>query len=132
MTFLPRPVQSSRIPIWVVGAWPSKKSMRRALRYDGPLASTTRRELTPEDVRAIKGYVQENREPGSAFDIVREGETPGGDPEAAASIVRPYAEAGATWWIEAPWTPPNAPEDLRRRIKQGPPWVEQRPQEADG
>ena len=28
MTFLPRPVQSLRIPIWVVGAWPSEKSMR--------------------------------------------------------------------------------------------------------
>ncbi|MCI0553202.1 MAG: LLM class flavin-dependent oxidoreductase, partial [Anaerolineae bacterium] len=26
------PVQSPRIPIWVVGAWPSKKSMQRVLR----------------------------------------------------------------------------------------------------
>ena len=39
MTFLPRPVQSPRSPIWVVGAWPSEKSMRRALRYDGILAA---------------------------------------------------------------------------------------------
>jgi hypothetical protein len=35
--------------------------------------------------------------------------------------VRPFAEAGATWWIESPWTPPNEPDDLRRRIEQGPP-----------
>jgi alkanesulfonate monooxygenase SsuD/methylene tetrahydromethanopterin reductase-like flavin-dependent oxidoreductase (luciferase family) len=42
MTFLPRPVQRPRVPIWVVGAWPSKKSMNRALRYDGLLAYTTR------------------------------------------------------------------------------------------
>ena len=32
---------------------------------------------------------------------------PGNDPELAASIVRPFAEAGATWWIESPWMPPT-------------------------
>src|SRR6266478_2586429 len=37
MTFLPPPVQKPIIPIWVVGAWPSMKSMRRVLRYDGLL-----------------------------------------------------------------------------------------------
>src|SRR5258707_9562804 len=37
MTLLPPPVQSPRIPIWVVGAWPRMKSMRRVLRYDGLL-----------------------------------------------------------------------------------------------
>jgi alkanesulfonate monooxygenase SsuD/methylene tetrahydromethanopterin reductase-like flavin-dependent oxidoreductase (luciferase family) len=121
MTFLPPPVQRPRIPIWVVGAWPSEKSMRRALRYDGLLAYTTRGEVTPEDIREIKGYVEENRE--GDFDIVWEGETPGDDPERAAEILRPFAEAGITWWIESPWSPPNEPEDLRARIRQGPPTV---------
>src|SRR5436305_3273129 len=37
MTFLPPPVQSPRIPIWVVGAWPSQKSMRRVPRSGGRL-----------------------------------------------------------------------------------------------
>ncbi|QIN84812.1 LLM class flavin-dependent oxidoreductase [Rubrobacter tropicus] len=125
MTFLPRPVQRPRIPIWVVGAWPSEKSMGRALRYDGVLAARVGGTLeepgvTPETIREIKSYVEKSGKEG-AFDIVREGETPGEDPAAAASMVRPYAEAGATWWIEAPWTPPNSPEDLSRRIKQGPP-----------
>jgi alkanesulfonate monooxygenase SsuD/methylene tetrahydromethanopterin reductase-like flavin-dependent oxidoreductase (luciferase family) len=123
MTFLPRPVQRPRIPIWVVGAWPSQKSMRRALRYDGILAYTTRGEVTPEDVREIKGYVEENREADGPFDIVWEGETPGEDPDRAASIVGPFAEAGVTWWIESRWMPPNEPEDLRARIRQGPPPV---------
>ena len=58
------------------------------------------------------------------FEIVWEGETPGDDPASAASVVRPYAEAGATWWIESPWTPPNAPKDLSRRIRQGPPRID--------
>ena len=37
MTFLPPPVQQPRIPIWVVGAWPRMKSLRRALYWDGIL-----------------------------------------------------------------------------------------------
>jgi alkanesulfonate monooxygenase SsuD/methylene tetrahydromethanopterin reductase-like flavin-dependent oxidoreductase (luciferase family) len=126
MTFLPPPVQRPRIPIWVVGAWPSKKSMNRALRYDGLLVAkmggtATEPGVTPEDVRAMKEYVEENRKTDAAFDIVWEGETPGDDPERAASMVRPFAEAGVTWWMEAMWSPPNEPEDLRRRLAQGPP-----------
>lgn len=126
MTFRPPPVQRPRIPIWVVGAWPSQKSMRRALRYDGVLPTTVGGSagspgVTPETIRGIKEYVEERRGADGAFDIVWEGQTPGEDPERAASIVRPFAEAGATWWIESTWTPPNAPEDLHARIEQGPP-----------
>jgi alkanesulfonate monooxygenase SsuD/methylene tetrahydromethanopterin reductase-like flavin-dependent oxidoreductase (luciferase family) len=129
MTFLPRPVQKPRIPVWVVGAWPSRKSMGRALRYDGVLAATVggnaeSPSVTPETISEIKDYVGENREEDGTFDIVWEGQTPGEDPRQAASIVRPFAEAGATWWIESPWTPPNEPDDLRVRIKQGPPSVD--------
>ena len=124
MTFRPPTLQRPRVPIWVVGAWPSERSMNRALRYDGVLVYTTRGEVTPEDIEAIKAYVEEKRGTDAPFDIVWEGETPGDDPETAASIVRPYAEAGATWWIESPWTPPNAPEDLSRRIRQGPPRID--------
>ncbi len=71
----------------------------------------------------MKAYVEEHRPQGAPFDIVCEGETPPDDPERAASVVRPFAEAGATWWIEAPWSPPNEPEDLSRRIAEGPPRV---------
>jgi len=123
MTFLPRPVQEPRVPIWVVGAWPSRKSMNRALRYDGLLAYTTRGEVTPEDIGAMREYVEENREADGAFDIVWEGVTPGEDPDRAASVVRPFAEAGVTWWMESMWAPPNEPDDLRGRIRQGPPVV---------
>ncbi len=128
MTFRPPTVQRPRVPIWVVGAWPSERSMGRALRYDGVLAATAGAGagspgVTPETIRQIREYVRDNGK-GEDYDIVWEGQTPGGDPASAASIVRPYAEAGATWWIESPWTPPNAPEDLRRRIRQGPPRVD--------
>src|SRR5438128_11490299 len=56
LTFLPPPVQSPRIPIWVVGAWPRMKSMRRVLRWDGLLPNMLNddglpAEITPADLR---------------------------------------------------------------------------------
>jgi hypothetical protein len=129
MTFRPPPVQRPRIPIWVVGAWPSRKSMGRALRYDGVLVATIGGSaessgITPETIRAIKAYAEENRTETTPFDIVWEGRTSGEDPGRATAVVRPYAEAGVMWWIESPWTPPNEPDDLRVRIRQGPPRVD--------
>ena len=130
-TFLPPPppVQQPRIPIWAVGAWPREKSMRRALRYDGLLPSVLgddgkARELTPDDLRAMRDYAAANRAESTPFDIVMEGETPGDDPARAAEIVRPWADAGATWWIEALWNEPRDAAGLsavRRRAAQGPP-----------
>jgi hypothetical protein len=123
----PLPVQQPRIPIWVVGAWPRMKSMRRVLRYDGLLPDVMekkggqwkRRATTPDDIRAMQAFVAGNRALQTPFDIVMEGETPGDDAEKAASIVRPWAEAGVTWWIEAKWGAPDDP--VRTRIQQGPP-----------
>jgi alkanesulfonate monooxygenase SsuD/methylene tetrahydromethanopterin reductase-like flavin-dependent oxidoreductase (luciferase family) len=128
MTFLPKPVQSPRIPIWVVGAWPSQQSMRRVLRYDGLLPNKITggdvpAAITPEDIRAMKAYIEEHRSQTTPFEIVQEGETPGEDRERARAIVRPYAEAGATWWTESRWSFPPI-EELRRRIQQGPPRIE--------
>jgi hypothetical protein len=121
------PVQKPRIPIWVVGAWPSRKSMGRALRFDGLLPNVLGEDgkvrmgvATPDEIRAMKNYIQANRDPGTPFDIVVEGETPGDDPVNAAAVVRPYAETGATWWIEALWTAPDL-DPVLRRIQQGPP-----------
>jgi alkanesulfonate monooxygenase SsuD/methylene tetrahydromethanopterin reductase-like flavin-dependent oxidoreductase (luciferase family) len=124
MTFRPPPVQRPRIPIWVVGAWPSRKSMDRALRYDGLLpaavgGSAGSPGVTPDTIRAIKSYVEENRSPGTPFEIVWEGQTPGDDPERAAEVVRSWEEAGATWWLESNWS--DGVETLRERIRQGPP-----------
>lgn len=128
VTFAPRPVQRPRIPIWVVAAWPRPKSLARALRYDGILPNIIHADgsfgrETADDVRALRAYIAEHRQAETPFDIVVEGTTPGDDPGAAAAIVAPMAEAGATWWIEAKWEQPNAPDDLRRRIQQGPPRI---------
>jgi alkanesulfonate monooxygenase SsuD/methylene tetrahydromethanopterin reductase-like flavin-dependent oxidoreductase (luciferase family) len=126
MTFLPTPVQQPRIPIWVVGAWPRAKSMARALRYDGLIphklnADGSMGEITPADITAMRDYVANRRTEPGPYDIVWEGRTPGEDPAAAAAIVRPFVEAGITWWIEAMWSAPNEIADIRIRIQQGPP-----------
>jgi alkanesulfonate monooxygenase SsuD/methylene tetrahydromethanopterin reductase-like flavin-dependent oxidoreductase (luciferase family) len=132
MTFAPPPVQSPRIPIWVVGAWPRKKSLARALRYDGILPAKMNEDgsfadITPDDIRALKAYIDEHRSlvgQSGAYDIVYEGETPGDDSAKAAAIVQPLAEAGVTWWLEAVWHTPETQggaEGMRERIRHGPP-----------
>lgn len=126
MTFVPPPLQRPRIPIWVVGAWGSERSMARALRYDGLIptklgADRQHSAPTPDDYRAIRAYAEARRPAGAPFELIVEGITPTGDRAAAAAQVRPFAEAGGTWWLESPWTPPNGPDEVRARIVQGPP-----------
>lgn len=125
MTFLPRPVQRPRIPIWLDAIWPSARSMRRAIRYDGIILSVKRDDggsTTPEDIRAIRAWIQERRAGTAPIEIVHEGETVGAGPDATA-VVQPWMEAGVTWWIEAVWRffYRGTLEDMRERIRQGPP-----------
>jgi alkanesulfonate monooxygenase SsuD/methylene tetrahydromethanopterin reductase-like flavin-dependent oxidoreductase (luciferase family) len=114
------PVQTPRIPIWVVGAWGRPRSMSRALRYDGLLPHTGK--LDPPVVAEMRAYADRQRGPGAGlYDIVVENATPAGDPRVGAEIVRPYAEAGATWWIESPWEYGDDHQAVVSRIEAGPP-----------
>ncbi len=132
MTFLPPPVQTPRIPIWVIGAWPRMQSIRRALRWDGilpikMLEDGTFAQMMPADIQGLKALLEDYHLPSPPFDIVLEGETSGGDCARADSIVRPFAQAGVTWWLEDLWTTQETQgglEGMRRRIQQGPPRVD--------
>jgi hypothetical protein len=95
--------------------------MRRVLRCDGILVSD---DWTPDDLRDMKAYVEEHRTLDGPFDIVMEGSARSDDPEQMASAVRVWAERGVTWWLEAMWSEPNGTEDVRARIRQGPPRFE--------
>jgi alkanesulfonate monooxygenase SsuD/methylene tetrahydromethanopterin reductase-like flavin-dependent oxidoreductase (luciferase family) len=127
----PRPVQQPRIPIWVVGAWPRPKSIARALRYDGIIPAGQdeqgqHRFLRPDEIRAVRAHADEQRPGLPPLDIVIEGNTPIGEPTAAAEQVRHWAAAGASWWIESPWDLPAPSEAakqelIRERMRQGPP-----------
>src|SRR6185437_7010030 len=83
MKFLPRPVQTPRIPIWVGGWWPNKPPMRRAARWDGVVASRWGAPFTPDDLRDVLAYIARHRGATTPFDVVASGDTPGGDPAAA-------------------------------------------------
>lgn len=125
----PAPVQTPRIPIWMVGAWNKEKSMQRALRYDGLLPAmmdasgkVSMEPALPQDISEIAQYIMEHRTAPGSYEIVVEGNTPGENQEQAARNVREYSDAGATWWIEALWSAEDK-EQFTRRIVQGPPCV---------
>ena len=125
----PPPVQQPRIPIWVVGAWRRSKSMRRALRYDGiiptvPDPGNGWRNPTPEEIPTIKEYVDANRSSRKPFEIVVEGRNLPSDEAQARESVRPWAEAGTTWYIATKWAAMDKPkllEDFFDTVKKGPP-----------
>ncbi len=129
VTFVPPPVQQPRIPIWVVGAWPRPKSLRRALQWDGILPTKMLEDgsfadMTPADIQELKTLIEQHRPGGTPFEIVMEGETPGSDPVAATDQLQPLAQAGVTWWIESVWATPETQggvEGMKKRIQQGPP-----------
>jgi alkanesulfonate monooxygenase SsuD/methylene tetrahydromethanopterin reductase-like flavin-dependent oxidoreductase (luciferase family) len=133
MTFQPTPIQRPRIPIWVVGAWPHARSMRRAARWDGIVVQISGTDeasgLNPTVLTDITAWLRAERArstlaPGTGasrpFEVIVDGATPGVDPELAAATARAYEEAGATWWVEANWSDTSL-ESLERRIDAGPP-----------
>jgi alkanesulfonate monooxygenase SsuD/methylene tetrahydromethanopterin reductase-like flavin-dependent oxidoreductase (luciferase family) len=115
-----RPVQE-RIPIWVVGVWPRPKSMRRVLRCDGILPQFGEGQGTPQLLAELTAWLADH-DADESFDVIAEGETNGAT---AAETVRPWAEAGATWWMETRWEMPHDSAERMRevdeRIAAGPP-----------
>ena len=125
-------MQRPRIPVWVSGAWPRVKSMRRAARWDGWIPHYLPREgepeaFTPEVLAEAVAWLRERRAAAgldASFDVVAEGTTPADDADAAAELVRPWREAGATWWLDADWSdmdPTRVREAAERRLAAGPP-----------
>jgi hypothetical protein len=70
----------------------------------------------------MKQFIDERREQETPFDIIVGGKTPVGNRKRAISTVHPFAEAGATWWLESSMY--FSGDKLRARIKQGPPRLE--------
>ncbi|MCB9135506.1 MAG: LLM class flavin-dependent oxidoreductase [Anaerolineales bacterium] len=124
MHYPPKPIQQPRIPLWVPGIWPRKKSMQRVLKCDGIFAEKhgtdgKSADLTPEDVRQIKAFVEENRTLTTPFDIVVSGKTSEMDRVQQKDVMETWADTGATWWVEGLWG--ESEEKVMQRIQQGPP-----------
>ncbi len=120
----PKPVQQPRIPLWVCGVWPRKKSMRRILKCDGLLAQKMDEagqfvDVMPEDVRQMKAFVDAGRKLETPFDIIVEEDS--GEWERSRIVEKrdEWKEAGATWWIDGLWGADEA--KVFHRLEQGPP-----------
>ena len=85
--------------------------------------------MMPEDAREVARYVAAHHAGDGSFELVLAGETPGEDRKEGVRIVAAYEKAGVTWWIESidPWRfgwtegEPWPSEEMRRRVRQGPP-----------
>jgi hypothetical protein len=134
--FLPAAAQSPRIPVWVAGNWPNRRPFRRAARWDGVLpqrrGANFGEPLSPDELLEVVAYVQAHRHSATPLDVVVGGHTTGDSPAADSAIVRPYVDAGATWWFEdvSPWpfgwnwSGPWPVEAMVQRIRRPPPYVE--------
>ena len=120
----PKPLQQPRIPLWVVGIWPRKKSMRRSLKCDGVIVEKLNpegkgEEATPADIREIKSYVDANRTLTTPFDIIVSGKTADLGRTQLQEKLLLRQQAGLTWWIED--VIGHSEEQVIERIRQGPP-----------
>jgi len=126
VAFRPTPLQQPRIPVFVAGAWPRRAPWRRAARYDGVVPVKVAADgdlgpLTPDDLTELLAIIRAHRPGGEPLEVMVDGETPVGDPEAALAVVEPLAEAGMTWWTESLAPHRGGLEQLRARVRQGPP-----------
>jgi alkanesulfonate monooxygenase SsuD/methylene tetrahydromethanopterin reductase-like flavin-dependent oxidoreductase (luciferase family) len=115
--FLPPPVQSPRIPIWVADVWPHKRPLRRAASWDGVVPFAIDRPLTPDEIRSMVSCIKEHRASAEPFDVAFG--FPDFDKNFTAECLQAYAQAGVTWWLEcSSWN--RSLDDVRERIRRGP------------
>jgi alkanesulfonate monooxygenase SsuD/methylene tetrahydromethanopterin reductase-like flavin-dependent oxidoreductase (luciferase family) len=110
-TFLPRPVQRPRIPIWGAGRYPNRRPVRRAARLDGLFPIDL---PGPEALAELAGEVTAQRaEEGltGQFDFIVE-LPPGTD-------IEPWGHGGATWCLTS-FGPQPKLADVRAAIAAGP------------
>lgn len=125
--FVPSPLQSPRIPIWIAGVWPKKPPFRRAAHWDGviPTGGSYSIALTPETVRDISSYLNATRLSERPFEVVIRGQRTTGENVAhEKALLAAYEAAGGTWWFENVLfgSEPNwSAEAAHERIRKGPP-----------
>jgi alkanesulfonate monooxygenase SsuD/methylene tetrahydromethanopterin reductase-like flavin-dependent oxidoreductase (luciferase family) len=126
VTFLPRPVQQPRIPIWVAAMWPYRRPVRRAARWDGivPIfVDTATNEFLPattDGMREIVAYVAAQRAASEPFDIaITAAHRPG---ENIGAWMNELDAVGVTWWRDS-WMPDSgvAHDAWLADVQAGPP-----------
>jgi alkanesulfonate monooxygenase SsuD/methylene tetrahydromethanopterin reductase-like flavin-dependent oxidoreductase (luciferase family) len=99
VTFLPRPVQIPRIPIWIAGLWPNPRPFRRAARWDGVVperrAGGT---VSAAEVAEIRTFVRDEGAGDRPFDIAVGGYSD--RDRGYEDQFGEYERNGLTWWWE--------------------------------
>jgi alkanesulfonate monooxygenase SsuD/methylene tetrahydromethanopterin reductase-like flavin-dependent oxidoreductase (luciferase family) len=117
-TFLPRPLQTPRIPVWVAVVWPNRRPLQRAAQWDGmaPIRVGERgiEPVTPDDVREMLAVVHKQREPDEPFDVVV------WVLSSTTASATDYEAEGVTWMIESAHGEPGWVDDIRGVIDAGP------------
>jgi len=126
MTFLPKPKQTPRIPIWIGGSHPFRKPFRRAAHYDGvaPVHSKWPEPITTAHLERILGIIRAERGNLDNYAVVVCGETTGTDSQKDTKRIMPWIDTGANWWLEDIHGMRAEIEELRERIRAGPPIIE--------
>jgi alkanesulfonate monooxygenase SsuD/methylene tetrahydromethanopterin reductase-like flavin-dependent oxidoreductase (luciferase family) len=136
----PPPVQQPHPPVWCVGALiPGRRrqrSLERAARWQGVFPAVARGQeghsalsvsALAEIVARIADLRAERDLTMEGYEVVVEGDSHGGFGQLRPPV-EPWAEAGATWWVESWWDLPDGPTErsaavaeTRRRLECGPP-----------
>jgi alkanesulfonate monooxygenase SsuD/methylene tetrahydromethanopterin reductase-like flavin-dependent oxidoreductase (luciferase family) len=121
VTFLPKPVQEPRIPIWIGGI--TKPAIRRAAKYDGwisigPSPTVGEKGLS---LKKIEQFIKEIKElrGSSSFDVCYGLEFPE-EPE-LKKLIAHGEEIGITWMQEMIFGLKYNKEEVFERIRSGPP-----------
>ena len=114
------------LPIWIGATWPKRKPVLRATRYDGiiPILDPFTDPISPEQVRDLRTLVTEQRGTEEDFDIVIPQTGGSGDPETDRRRMQDFADAGATWVLDAAFPGGETLDAIRARVRRGPPQLD--------
>lgn len=127
-TFLPKPYgDKERIPIWVGGgkwSW-RKKPFRRAAKFEGTFPEFTHGSGTKvaKYFENVAEYIKRCRGNLEGFDFITLGKAPRSKRK-IKEYFAPILESGKiTWWVERVYSWKGDLEQIRKKVREGPPDV---------
>lgn len=123
VTFLPKPIQKPRIPIWIGGE--SMRALRRACRYEGwvvvgPAPSAKYEGFALHQVSKVVEKIKLYRGKDGQFDVVYAMDFPKKE-KLVKETLQKADSAGVTWMLEGIYGLRFYAEEALDRVKEGPP-----------